>query len=248
MPTRLHSVVFDAADPSALARFWAALTGWSIAHEAPDEVAVRPPTDGAGTPAAPGLPLVFVPVDDPKVVKNRVHIDLDSRSTDQQDALVERALAAGATPADIGQRAVPWVVLADPEGNELCVLDPRPDYADAGAVAAVVLDTPDPGVLAPFWAAATGYAVETQPDGDVRLVPPGGRGPRLELLRTDDPKVAKNRVHLDVAPGGADDHGAEVDHLRARGATDADVGQGRRPWTVLADPHGNELCVLSPRD
>ena len=74
--------------------------------------------------------------------------------------------------------------------------------------------------------------------------PRGGRGPRIELLRNDDPKVAKNRVHLDVAPGAADDHGAEVDRLRALGATDADVGQGRRPWTVLADPHGNELCVL----
>ncbi|HET9610204.1 MAG TPA: VOC family protein [Acidimicrobiales bacterium] len=241
MPTHLHSVVFDAADPPGLARFWAALTGWTVSHEGPDEVVVGPS-------AGAGLPLVFVPVDDPKVVKNRVHIDLDSRSADDQAALVDLALGAGATRADIGQGATPWVVLADPEGNELCVLDPRPDYAEAGAIAAIVLDTPDPGALAPFWAAATGYAVETQPDGDVRLVPPGGRGPRLELLRNDDPKVAKNRVHLDVAPGAADDHGAEVERLRALGATDADVGQGRRPWTVLADPHGNELCVLGPRD
>src|SRR5690606_20720015 len=127
---------------------------------------------GAATP--PGLPLVFVPVDDPKVVKNRLHLDLNSASAPDQVALVRRAEAAGATPADIGQRGVPWVVLADPEGNELCVLDPRPEYADAGAIAAVVVDVPDPGALAPFWAAATGYAVEPQPRGDVRLVPPGG--------------------------------------------------------------------------
>ncbi len=76
---------------------------------------------------------------------------------------------------------------------------------------------------------------------------PDGLGPRLELLRVDDPKVGKNRVHLDVAPFAADDQAAEVDRLRALGATDADVGQGAQTWTVLTDPHGNELCVLSSR-
>jgi hypothetical protein len=248
MPTRLYSVVFDAADPSALARFWATATGWPITYEEPDEVVVEPPEDETGTPTEPGLPLVFVPVDDPKLVKNRVHLDLNSRTADEQAALVERARRAGATPVDIGQGAVPWVVLADPEGNEFCVLDPRDDYADAGAVAAVILDTPDPGALAPFWTAAAGWTAEQQADGDVRLTRPGGIGPRLELLRVDDPKVAKNRVHLDVAPFARDDQVVEVDRLRAAGATDADVGQGEQNWVVLADPAGNELCVLSPRD
>jgi hypothetical protein len=248
MTTRLYSVVFDAADPAALARFWSGATGWPITYEEPDEVVVEPPEDESGTPTEPGLPLVFVRVDDPKVVKNRVHIDLDSRSPEQQAALVEQLLQAGATHADIGQRGVPWVVLADPEGNELCVLDPRDDYARAGAIAAVVLDTPDPAALAPFWAAATGWRPEAEPDGDMRLVRPDGRGPHLELLRNDVPKVAKNRVHIDVAPTASDDQAAEVERLRALGATDADVGQGSRSWVVLADPHGNELCVLSPRD
>ncbi|HEX6421205.1 MAG TPA: VOC family protein [Acidimicrobiales bacterium] len=248
MPTRLYSVVIDAADPPALARFWSALTGWPVAYEAADQVVVEPPNGRPGVAAQPGLPLVFVPVDDPKVVKNRLHLDLRSASLDDQAALVRRAEAAGAAPADIGQRDVPWVVLADPEGNELCVLDPRPEYAEAGAIAAVVVDVPDPAALAPFWVAATGYAVEHQPRGDVRLVPPGGRGPRLELLTSDDAKLGKNRVHLDVAPLPGDDHAAEVDRLRALGATDVDVGQGGVPWAVLADPAGNELCVLSPRD
>jgi predicted enzyme related to lactoylglutathione lyase len=248
MATRFHSVVVDAADPAALARFWATATGWPITYEEPDEVVVEPPEDDTGAPTEPGFVLDIVRGDDEKVVKNRVHIDLNTRSGDEQAELVARLLAAGATHADIGQGTKPWVVLADPEGNELCVLDPRDDYARAGAVAAVVMDTPDPPALAPFWEAATGWTAQHEDDGDVRLVPPDGAGPHIELLRNDDPKVVKNRVHLDVAPWAADDQAAEVERLRALGATDVDIGQGSQTWVVLADPHGNELCVLSPRD
>lgn len=248
MAMRLFSVVLDAADPSALARFWAAATGWPITYEDPDEVVVEPPEDASGTPTEPGLPLVFGRVDDPKVVKNRVHIDLNSQSDDEFDEIVARVTAAGARPVDIGQGEVSWVVLADPEDNELCVLRPRANYADAGAIAAIVLDTPDPGAAADFWAAATGRTATTYDDGDVGFAPPDGRGPHLELLRIDDPKVVKNRVHIDVAPSADDDQAAEVARLRALGATDVDIGQGEQTWVVLADPHGNELCVLSPRD
>lgn len=238
MPTRLDSVVFDAADPSALARFWSAATGWPITHDGPDEVVVEPPPDEAG------LPLVFgPPVADPKVGKNRLHLDLNSRSAEDQAAQVERVRRAGATPLDIGQGAVPWVVLADPEGNELCILDPRDDYATAGALAAIVLDTPDPAALAPFWAAASGWTPVAVPGGAVRLTRPDGAGPRLELLRVDTPKLAKNRLHLDVAPFAADDQAAEVERLLALGARPADVGQGTQTWVVLADPDGNAFCV-----
>jgi predicted enzyme related to lactoylglutathione lyase len=247
MPTRLDSLVIDANDPAALARFWAVATGWPITHEVADEVVVEPPVDDAGEPTEPGVPLVFGLVDDPKVVKNRVHIDLNSTSAEHQAEQVERLRRAGATPVDIGQGAVSWVVLADPEGNEFCVLAPNPEHAEAGAIAAIVLDTPDPGALAPFWAAATGWTAAPDPDGDVRLTRPDGLGPRFDLLRVDDPKVGKNRLHIDVAPYAADDQAAEVDRLRALGATDVDIGQGEQTWTVLADPHGNEFCVLSSR-
>ncbi len=240
MSTRWYSVVFDAHDPAALARFWSEVTGWPIVYEADDEVVL------VGEPADVGL--VFGRGDDAKVVKNRVHVDLDSRSPAQQAELVERATRAGATPVDIGQGDVPWVVLADPEGNELCVLDPRDDYARAGAVAAVVLDSPDPAAVAPFWMAATGWVEAGRGDDFVSLAPPTGDGPRLELLRMADPKVGKNRLHLDVAPYAADDQAAEVARLTALGATPVDIGQGEQTWVVLADPQGNELCVLSPRD
>ena len=251
MPTRLYSVVVDAADPAALARFWSTALGWPITFEEPDEVVVAPTEDEAGLPTGPGLPLVFVAVDDPKLIKNRVHLDLASTSAAHQAELVERVRRAGARPLDIGQGAVPWMVLADPEGNEFCILEPRDEYRATGALAAVVLDTPDPVTLTPFWEAASGWSAEVLAGGDARLTRPDGDGPYLELLRNDDARVAKNRVHLDVAPAAAEDQGAEVDRLLRRGATHADVGQGEkgeRSWVVLADPEGNEMCVLSPRD
>ena len=72
--------------------------------------------------------------------------------------------------------------------------------------------------------------------------------PDLEFLRTPDVKTVKNRVHLDLRPYPGDDQTAEVDRLRALGATDIDLGQGDDVlWTCLADPEGNEFCVLTPR-
>jgi predicted enzyme related to lactoylglutathione lyase len=244
MATRFDSVVIDAADVGALARFWSEATGWPITYDVEDEKVVEPP-DGS-----PGVALVFGASDDPKVGKNRVHLDLNPRTEEEQAAWVQRLVDLGARPADIGQQDVPWVVLADPEGNEFCVLDPREEYAGAGPVAAVVLDTPDPRGLVGFWAAATGWTVLRTEDSYATLAAPGGEpGPRLELIRVEDPKVVKNRWHLDVAPRADDDQSAEVARLKALGATDADVGQGPDlTWVVLADPEGNEFCVLSPRD
>ena len=120
MATRLVNLVVDAGDPAALAGWWAEALGWEVTLEAPDEVAVEPPG-----PDGLGLPLVFVPVTDPKVGPNRVHLDLASSSPADQAAQVERLASLGATPADVGQGDVSWTVLADPEGNELCVLSPR---------------------------------------------------------------------------------------------------------------------------
>jgi hypothetical protein len=142
---------------------------------------------------------------------------------------------------------VPWVVLADPEGNEFCVLEPRQVYRDTGPVAAVIVDCADPQALTPFWAAAGGFAPHGWDGHLSQLRSPGGEGPYLELLHNPREKLVKNRMHLDVAPGLGDDHEAEVARLRQAGATDADVGQGEVSWVVLADPEGNEFCVLSPR-
>jgi hypothetical protein len=247
MATRLISVVVDSADPARLARFWAAALGWRITVEEPDEVAVETVQEvewGDG-----GLPcLVFVPVTDPKTTKNRVHLDLVSTSPRRQRDSVDQLVGLDARPVDIGQGDVPWVVLADPEGNELCVLEPREDYGHARGIAAVVLDCPDPQALAPFWSSATGWQVaDASPQAVTLRHPHTQAATRLELLAVIDPKVGKNRVHLDVAPRPGDAPDEDVARLEAAGARRIDIGQGDVSWVVLADPEGNELCVLTPR-
>ena len=245
MPTCLVQLVIDAAEPGRLARFWAAALGWEDGAEESGEVDVWPP--GFSYPGPAALPLVFVPVSEAKTGKNRVHLDLATESAAHQAAEVERLLALGAALADISQGDVPWTVLADPEGNEFCVLDPRPVYRDTGPVAAVVADCVDPVGVAGFWALDTGWVPASSVADGVSLRSPQGVGPYLELLVSADAKTVKNRIHLDVAPYRGEDHAAAVRTLIEAGAVPADIGQGDVSWTVLADPEGSEFCVLSPR-
>jgi Glyoxalase-like domain len=245
MRTRLVHLVVDAADPGRLARFWAAALRWEVGAEESDEVDVWPP--GFSYPDTSALPLVFVPVPEPKTGKNRVHLDLATESARHQAAEVERLLALGAVPADIGQGDLPWTVLADPEGNEFCVLDPRPVYRDTGPVAAVVADCADPASMARFWSQAAGWTPHESGEGFASLRSPSGVGPYLEFVRTPDVKTVKNRMHLDVRPYPGEDHLAEAKRLQDFGAVPADIGQSEVPWVVLADPEGGEFCVLTPR-
>ncbi len=242
MPTRLCNVVVDASDPVALADFWVELLGWRVSCADENEVDVAAPPDDGWE-----FDLVFVPVADPKVGKNRVHLDLSSASPDHQMSIVTHAESLGATRIDVGQGNVPWIVLADPEGNEFCVLEHRPEYAASGAVAAVVVDAEDPLRLAGFWSAASGWPVVETTKRTASLRSPSGRGPWLECVHTGEPHRVKNRVHLDVAPSPDGDQWAEVTRLVELGARTVDVGQGAVPWQVMADVEGNEFCVLTPR-
>ncbi len=236
MATRLYDVVVDAADPVRLGRFWSALLERPVSGESADEVDVE---------LGPGTELVFVPVADPKTVKNRLHLDLASLSLAHQTELVARAEGLGASRVDIGQGAVPWVVLADPEGNEFCVLEPRDEYRGIGPVAAVVVDAADPRASAGFWSQATGLPVTRSHEDYASLRQEGSFW--VEFVRVAVPKTVKNRVHLDVVPPADGDLPVEVARLEACGAVRADVGQGAVAWVVLADPEGNEFCVLTPR-
>ncbi|NAZ77473.1 VOC family protein [Kineococcus sp. T13] len=233
------NLVVDAADPRLLANWWAQALSWRLGYADDDEVDVDPPE------GEPGLGLVFVPVDDVKTGPNRIHLDLDTSSPAEQRRTVEHLLDLGARPADVGQGEVPWTVLADPEGNELCVLDPRPEYDGCGSVAAIVCRALDPPALADFWAPLSGWRrVRASPD--VQALRHGGSGPHLEFVRSPHPHAGKNRWHLDVRArrGGRGREHVVAEALRT-GARHADVGQGDRvPWTVLADPEGNEFCVL----
>jgi predicted enzyme related to lactoylglutathione lyase len=242
MATQLWGVVIAALDPRAQAHWWADALGW---RPEPDEDG-----DWSVVTDDPTVPkLLFEGVTDAKTpVKNRIHLDIASTSTETQAATVARLRAAGATAADIGQHETPWVVLADPEGNELCVLDPRDRYQGAPGLAAIVLDANDPDRLAEFWAAATGWTVGNRGEYGVSLHRPGDHPPDLDIVRVPEPKTVKGRAHLDVHPPPDGDQTAEVARLTGLGATPADVGQGPDvSWVVLADPEGNEFCVLRPQ-
>ena len=115
MPLEWEQVIIDSSDPEALGRWWASALGWVIVNDDPDEFEIRPAEN-----QLPGL--LFADVPEAKTVKNRLHLDF--RPLDQE-AEVARLVALGATHADVGQGDESWVVLADPEGNEFCVLAAR---------------------------------------------------------------------------------------------------------------------------
>lgn len=149
-------------------------------------------------------------------------------------------------------------MLADPAGNEFCVLEPKDVYRDTGAIAAVAVNCPDPVGFAGFWSAVSGWPVARSKKRFAGLRAPGGRGPYLELLPSAGAGLRprpKDRVHLDVAPFAGADQAAETARLVAAGARPTDVGQlgpdgARRAdvtWDVLVAPDGHEFCVLGPR-
>jgi len=254
MSTRLVSVVVDCSDPRALGSWWARALGWAVTYESSDEVDVAP---ADATPDQ--LELVFVPVPDKKEGPNQVHLDLASTSTGDQQRTVATLLAAGARRVDLGQSAdALFTVLADPEGNEFCVLEPRDEYADTGPIASIVLNSDDPAESSRFWARASGWDLVSSTDSYVGMRAPGGRGPFLDFNASPGSAITprpKDRVHLDVAPLAGEDQEAASTDLVAAGARRIDVGQldahGSRPesvtWDVLAAPDGHESCVLSSR-
>jgi predicted enzyme related to lactoylglutathione lyase len=118
MPLTLHHVVVDAHDLPGLARFWTRALNWKVLSEREREIVIGPDEN------AP-VGMCFMPGPDPKTVKNRLHLDLTTEAGDR-DAEIERLLSLGASRVDIGQTGEEsWTVLADPEGNEFCVIRPK---------------------------------------------------------------------------------------------------------------------------
>jgi predicted enzyme related to lactoylglutathione lyase len=114
----MQCVCVDALDPGTLARFWEKVLGWRRTHEAQDEVVLEPPKGSAEDGIVPDL--LFLRVPEGKSGKNRLHVDL--RPSDQSAELA-RLSRLGARQVDVGQPAdASWIVLADPEGNEFCLL------------------------------------------------------------------------------------------------------------------------------
>jgi catechol 2,3-dioxygenase-like lactoylglutathione lyase family enzyme len=124
MACRFSELVVDCRDPEALARWWSAVLDYRELSRDEDGAIEIGPEAGFGGPAPT---LVFAPVADPTPGKRRLHIDLNPTDRDQ-DAELQRLLDLGAVPADVGQTGEEaWQVLADPEGNEFCLLRRRLD-------------------------------------------------------------------------------------------------------------------------
>ena len=240
MTSRLFALCLDASDPLRLAHFWAGVLGGDVADDPHDGIALLPSDDT-------GFRIRFVPTRAQKAGPNHMHLHLTSTSLEDQQQTVAKSLGLGARHIDVGQRPEEGhVVLADPEGNEFCVIEPGNSFlADCGFFGELACD--GSREVGHFWSAALGWPLVWDQNQETAIRSPRG-GPKLSwggppLM----PKTGKNRLHLDLAPPVHGDQQAEVERIVALGATRADIGQGDVSWVVLADPDGQEFCVLTPR-
>ncbi len=233
---RLENIVWSARDPRRLGSFWAGALGARVMTKEDSLVEARLSlTDEVF------LDLCFQQVSELSEATARLHLDL--AGGERQGEIVQRLLDLGGRYADIGQGDVPWVVLADPEGNAFCVMEHRDAYVGTGPIAALPLDSADPERDAAFWAAVTGW-VPADGVAPASLRHPAGVGPLLELCQEPEVKQGADRLHLDVRPAPGDpDLLAVVRDLGGR-LLDWPGAEGM-PWTVCADPSGNEFCVLA---
>ncbi|UYQ61941.1 VOC family protein [Streptomyces peucetius] len=240
MTSQLFAVCFDASRPLDLAGFWSGFLGWETADDPHDGVTLLPSDDT-------GFRIRFLPAQEQKAGQNRMHFDLTSTSLEDQQQTVDRALDLGARHIDIGQRPEEGhVVLADPEGNEFCVIEPGNKFlADCGFIGALACDGSQE--VGYFWSEALGWPLVWDQDQETAIRSPLG-GPKITwggppLM----PRTGKDRLSFEVAPPVHGDRQAEVDRLLSLGANRVDTGRGGAGRMTMADPDGNEFCVLTPR-
>jgi catechol 2,3-dioxygenase-like lactoylglutathione lyase family enzyme len=244
MTSQLVAVAFDANDPLGLAHFWAAALRWDVGEPTDGAVDLLP-TDGTRLRAR------FRTGAREKSGKNPMHLDLTTSSSPDQSESVARLVGLGARHVDIGQaQGEPHVVLADPEGNEFCVIEPENSFlAGGGRLGSITCD--GSREVGCFWSAVLGWPLVWDQDGETAIRAPDGTGPFVTWGPPVPPKGTRSRLHLEIAPATPGDRRTEVDRLISLGATLLDAGadhlHGTVRWTVMADPDGNQFRVLSPR-
>ena len=247
MSSRLFAITFDAHQPERLAEFWAGVLGLERTGDGPDGpggVALLSGNDA-------GYRIAFRPVQAAKVDQNRLHFDLTTSSEEEQQAIVARALDLGGRHADVGQGPdADHVVLADPEGNEFCVLPPGNRFlAGCGTLGALSCDGSQ--AVGYFWSRALDWPLVWDQDEETAVQSPAG-GSKITWggpPRMPDPG---KDLHLDLVPDG--DQQAEVERLLSLGAqrhtgpaAAGEASDARNGAVVLTDPDGNTFRVLAPR-
>jgi hypothetical protein len=218
---RFRKVCLDAQDPVRLGTFWAAALGRTFEPDGRGEGGVFGPT--------PGHTLWFNAVPQPREVKHRVHLDIYARDLADLEALGASVLL----PEGADRR---WTVMADPEGGELCAF--LREELPAERLHGLVVDSTDPAAQARWWAQVLGGDVVDDPRGfsTVEHVP-GLPIDTFDFVPVPEPKSAPNRIHWDTTA-------AEVAPLLDAGATLLRAPGDGILWHVLADPEGNEFCVM----
>ncbi len=231
MPVRLLTVTYDAHDPAGLGRFWATLLG-------------RETVEDRGGVLLPGgdtqVGLRFVPGPPAGVGPGRLHLHLTSASNADQQHTVATALALGGGHLDVGQRPEEGhIVLADPEGNAFCVVEPDSTFlAGCGPLGEVACD--GTRAVGLFWREVLDWPLVWDQDEETAIQSPHGGtkvawgGPPVA------PKEGRNRQRFELAPTGGDQQ-AEIDRLIRLGATR--LGSGTDGAVELADPDGNEFSL-----
>jgi catechol 2,3-dioxygenase-like lactoylglutathione lyase family enzyme len=240
MTCQVLAVCFDANDPLRLARFWGGVLGWEMAEDTRDRIALLPSDDTR-------FGFRFRPTQEQKSSPYERHLHLTSTSLGDQQQTVARSLALGARHIDVGQRPEEGhVVLADPEGNEFCIIEPGNNWlAGCGFLGELTCaGSPEVGH---FWSEALGWPLVWDQGLQTAIRSPRG-GPKISwdgawLM----PQTGNTRLHFDLAPPVHGDQQEEVDRLVSLGATRIDIGQGEASSVVMADPDGREFRVLTPR-
>jgi predicted enzyme related to lactoylglutathione lyase len=107
----------------------------------------------------------------------------------------------------------------------------------------LIVDCEDHKLLGAFWKAVLDYKITEEDEESTYIEGPEGSGPGILFSQVPEGKTVKNRLHIDVSPAGTD-RDSEVERVLGLGATKIDIGQGEQTWVVLADPEGNEFCIL----
>ncbi len=229
MASRLVAVTYDAHDPARLADFWAGVLDRDVVD------------DGGGL-LVPGtdtqLGLRFVRSDSERTGQRRMHLHLTSEGTEQQ-ALVDRLIAEGASHLDVGQLPEEGhVVLADPEGYELCVIEPENNFLrGCGPLGEIACD--GPRAVGVFWSEALDWPLVWDQDDETAIQSPHGGTKVAWGGESDLPREGHRRQRFHLV---SDDGEAEVDRLVGLGATRVD---GEQVAVALTDPDGNEFAVVA---